>query len=268
MMTQRILRGKSLWIILGSIALLLYIWNWAYHHKTIGFSVKKITSSFTYNPDWAIDEPPQDQLKPIFDQKYKYLASGSQSYAFVSQDGKYVVKFFRMKHLIPSIRDYLNPGRLEHRKQNLLSIFGAHKLAYEELKEDSGLVYLHLNKTDHLNTKLHATDKFGRSYEIDLDKTEFVVQKKAELIFDKIKRLLNQGDRLGANRAILSMLQLVRRQLDQGIVDEDKAVKNNYGFVDDQPIHLDIGRLHYGQKPKDYDHVVARINKWLLENDS
>jgi hypothetical protein len=271
MMTQRILRGKPFWIILCSLACILWIWNWAYHNKTIGFSVKKITSNFAYNPDWVIPEPQGqefDQLQSIFHQKFKYLASGSQSYAFVSEDGKYVIKFFRMKHLIPSIRDYLKPGRLEHRRQNLISIFGAHKLAYDELREDSGLVYLHLNKTQHLNTKLKATDRLGRSYEVDLDKTEFVVQKKAELIFDRLKKLLDKGDRAGADKAIASMLQMIKRQLDMKIVDQDKAVRNNYGFIGDQPVHLDIGRLYRGEKPKDYDRVIERINKWLHENDS
>ena len=48
----------------------------------------------------------------------------------------------------------------------------------------------------------------------------------------------------------------------------DKAVKNNYGFVGDRPIHLDIGRLYKGHKPHDYERIAARIQLWLEENKS
>ncbi len=244
---------------------------WFYQNKTLGFSIAKISSSFSYDPLWAIEEPQGkelEHLKGLLHQKYTYLASGSQSYAFLSADGKYVVKFFRMKHLIPRISDFWKPERIAHQRQNLLSIFGAHKLAFEELREETGLVYLHLNKTDHLKTKFQAVDKLGRTHWIDLDRTEFVVQEKAELIFNRLKRLLDEGDSAAVERSVAAVMQLVRRQIDKQIVDHDKAVKNNYGFVGDRPIHLDIGRIYKGTKPHDYDRIAARIQLWLEENKS
>ncbi len=271
MMTYPILRGKRLSILIVTILFLIWGSYWIYQNKTLGFSVKKITSDFPHNPSLVIEEPQGDdldRLNSILQQKFRFLASGSQSYAFESEDGLYVLKFFRMKHLIPRISDFFRPERLELQRQNLLSIFQAHKLAYDELREDAGLIYIHLNKTDHLKTRLKVVDFLHRTHVVDLDQTEFIIQEKAELIFTRMKRYLKQKDRVGIKQSVASLLQMVRRQLDRGIVDHDKAVKHNYGFVGDRPIHLDIGRIYKADKPKDYDRIASRIQEWLQENSS
>jgi len=126
MMTYQILRGKRFWLLIVLLPLCLWGSYQLYHNKSFGFSPARITSDFAYNPDWAIEEP-QDlvTIKSILGQKFKFLAVGSQSYAFVSEDGKYVVKFFIMKHQIPRLSDLWHPEKVEYRKQNLLSIFKA-----------------------------------------------------------------------------------------------------------------------------------------------
>lgn len=262
MMTDRIFKSKVFWILLVLATVASYK---IYQHKTLGFSVAKISSRFSYNEAFAVQEPEDlEPIKQILSQKYTHLASGSQSYAFVSEDGKYVVKFFRMKHLTHRISDLWRPERRAHQKQNLLSIFRSHKLAYEHLKQESGLVYLHLNKTKHLSLTLPVVDKWGRTHQINLDKTEFVVQEKAELIFNRLAKLRN--DPAALQKSIGSILALVKTQCDKGIVDHDKAVKNNYGFVGDLPIHLDIGRLHFANKPQEVARIKARIELWQQEN--
>jgi hypothetical protein len=264
MMTDRIFKSKMFWILLAVVAIGSYK---IYQHKTLGFSTAKISSGFSYNEGFAVPEPQGEEfenIKKILSQKYTLLASGSQSYAFASADGKYVVKFFRMKHQIPRISDLWRPERRAHQKQNLLSIFESHKLAFEHLKSETGLVYLHLNKTQHLHLTLPAVDKWGRTHNINLDKTEFVVQEKADLIFNRLAQL--KKDPLATRAAIDSVLHLVKIQCDKGIVDHDKAVKNNYGFVGDRPIHLDIGRLHFANKPQEVARIKARIELWQEKN--
>ena len=267
MMTYRILRGKRLWLLLFFTSL----WGsyQLFQNKSLGFGAARITSDFSYHPEWAIEEP-QDlmPLKSILSQKFKFLAVGSQSYAFESEDGKSVVKFFIMKHQIPRLSDLWHPEKVEYRRQNLFSIFRAHKLAYSELKADTGLIYIHLNKTDHLKTQLKVIDRLGRTHHIDLDKTEFVVQEKAELIFTHLKKLLVRGDKEKAQKCIQAVLDVVKRRMDKKISDHDKAVKHNYGFIGDRAIHLDIGRIEQVYKEKEYNRIKERINTWLLENDS
>jgi hypothetical protein len=269
MMTYQILRGKRFWLMLVLPAAVLWGSYQLYQNKSFGFSPARITSDFAYNPDWAIEEPRDlAPLKSIFDQKFKFLAVGSQSYAFVSQDEKYVIKFFIMKHQIPRISDLWHPEKVEYRKENLFSIFKAHKLAFDELKQDTGLIYIHLNKTQDLQTQLQVVDRFGRTHRIDLDRTEFIIQEKAELIFTHLKKLLDKGDKAEVEKCIQATLAIVKRRMDRGISDHDKAVKHNYGFIGDRAIHLDIGRIEKVYKPKEYNRIRERINKWLYANDT
>lgn len=270
MMTYQILRGKRFWLIVG-LPLLLWSSYQLYQNKTLGFSTARITSTFSYNKDLDIEEPvgeELDRLNMIFQQKFKFLAVGSQSYAFESEDGKHVIKFFIMKHQIPRVSDLWHPEKINLRRQNLLSIFNAHKLAYDKMREDAGLIYIHLNKTAHLKTELKVIDRLGRTHLIDLDTVEFALQEKAELIFTHLKKLLKRNDKEGVKKAIASILQLVQRRIDLGISDHDKAVKHNYGFIGDRAVHLDIGRIEKIRKTKEYDRINQRINKWLQSNSS
>ncbi len=267
MMTQSKFRSKILWSVLAA-TLFLWGWHYAYHSKVLGFSVAKITSDFTYHPEWEVAAPlesEQKKMDEIFSQTFKYLGAGSQSYAFVSEDGKTVLKFFRMKHEIFHLRDLWEGDRSQERKENLFSIYASHKLAFEEMQEDAGLMYIHLNKTTDLNKKVKLIDKLHRSYVVDLDQVEFVVQERAELIFDRLQKLRSNKERM--NEALTQVMDLVRRRIDKRIADHDKAVTHNFGFVGDRAIQLDVGRIFRGHKPKDKDRILERIDKWLDQQD-
>ena len=64
--------------------------------KVDGFSVALIHSGLTFNPAWET-APASPELDPIFSQKFHYLGCGGQSFAFVSDDGQYVIKFFKFR---------------------------------------------------------------------------------------------------------------------------------------------------------------------------
>lgn len=226
-------------------ALLLGGYVWLSNHKSFGFSVGKITSSFPADPTFETPLISANLKYALFSQDYRYLSSGAQLYAFVSEDGKYVIKFFRVKKIEDA--------------QKRKSLFSAYKLAYEELRKESGLLMLHLNKTTDLSTKLRVRDKLGFSHTIDLDQTEFVVQEKAELIFDYLKKLPSKDQ---VDQAIGAILDLVRHRIEKGITDQDKAVSHNYGFVDGRPIHLDIGRIYKGTTANEYTRIQTRITSW------
>ena len=119
-----------------------------------------------------------------------------------------------------------------------------------------GLVYLHLNKTRNLHRTLTIIDRTGQEHRVDLDQTEFVIQRKAELIFSYLHKLQSPQE---VQEAIASLLQLVQNRIDKGFSDRDKAVSNNYGFVNGHPIHLDVGRLHRGHKPGELARIQRRI---------
>ena len=74
------------------------------HYQTKGFSVSKTLSNLYYNPEWEVPELKQEErteLDAILDQKFILLGSGGSFFTFISQDKKYVIKFFKMHHLYP-----------------------------------------------------------------------------------------------------------------------------------------------------------------------
>jgi hypothetical protein len=239
-----------------------------------GFSYSQVSSTLAPQAEWAIPAPSseeKEQLQQLFSRPFKFLGEGAQAFAFESSDGKYVLKFFKMRRFTPSWQDHLCPHVVKRRLKNLKWVFNGYKIGYDEFRKETGLVFIHLAKTDHLNQKVTLLDEKGREHQIDLDKTEFILQEKAELIFHRLEKLYAQGDVAKAEKAIASVLDLVKLRIAKGYADRDKAVSNNYGFVGDKAIQLDIGRLYQGVpkkggKERQLLHVKKRIDRWKREN--
>src|SRR5258706_12163985 len=68
----------------------------------------------------------KENIDKILTEPFSFLGSGGQCYAFVSKDEKYVLKFFKQK-------------------ANPCPLFNSCKIAYETLKEETGMLALHLN---------------------------------------------------------------------------------------------------------------------------
>lgn len=252
MMTQLTFKSKILTGLLAIFLVTIFIgWRWQQQDKK--FSKDQISSFLPHHPEWDVSLCSITSLDQIFHQPFYYLATGVQSFAFVSQDGKYVLKFFKTP-------------TTEKRRQKLIQTKTAYHLAYHEFPEDTGLLFIHLTPRQNLQKTVMLIDHKGKQHLIDLDQTPFVVQEKAELIFDRFKKLVMSQDSQGLKRSVAAVLNLVQRRLDRGFTDDDKAVTHNYGFVADRPIHFDIGRLHKGIRDGEYDTFAKRIDTWLLED--
>lgn len=239
---------------------------WFNQRPSLTFSLSRISSDLSYHPEWEVQSPTHN-IDHIFSQEFHYLASGSQSYAFESADGKYVIKFFKMRHLTPHLSDHLRPGAIERRQRNLEQIFTAHKLCYDHMREETGLIFLHLNPTHHLHRTLTISDRLHRRHRVDLDRYAFLVQEKAELIFTRMEKLRSKGDIQGIFQAKEAICSLVKSRIAKGFADQDKAVSHNYGFVGDRPVQVDIGRLFQGTKEGEYERICARLERWMQENN-
>ncbi len=255
-------------IVLLTVALVLGFFVFGKSSSRVSME-KEISSSLQPNPAWMIPSPDpakQQQLQHIFSTPLTFLGKGAQSYAFASSDGKYVVKFFKMRRFTPSFADSLCPHVVRRRLRNLNWVFNGYKTAYDHFREETGLIFIHLAKTQNLNCKATLIDAAGEQFTLDLDSTEFVVQEKAELIFAYLDRLYRQGKNKEAEKAIAQVFQIVKHRMAEGYADRDKGVSNNYGFVGDRAIQLDIGRLYKGSKPGQLEHVEKRIERWQHEN--
>jgi len=253
------------------------------HRKTEGFALYKILSNLPFHAEWTsppLSEEESGALTTLLNQPFHYLAKGAQSYVFISEDQETVIKFFRIYHMRPplwmralQLPAALQPYRIRkmlEKREELAKDFQSYLIALKEMKEETGLLYVHLNKTSHLQKHLTLYDKIGVIYDVDLDKMEFLVQKKAELIYPSIKKLMDVEGEAAAKEAIGALVQLLVTRCEKGIFDKDPDLNTNFGFLHKQPVQIDVGRFRYettAPSPAVYHSQILRITdnlrQWL-----
>lgn len=251
------------------------------HKQTRGFQLHKILSR--QQPDSQDPLPPvseREELRAIFNQRFYFLGSGGQCYAFLSEDKRTVLKFFKKHHMRTweFIKSIPLPSFLAAYRQKILqkslhqspALFESCKISYLELKERTGLIYLHLNKTDYLQRKLTIVDKLGIAYEIDLDSIDFAVQKKAEFIKPRLKKLIKENDLATAKECIESMLGLIVERCHKGILDRDPNFRRNMGLIGNQAIEIDLGSYSKDESLKNPERFktelldkTQKLKQWL-----
>lgn len=273
------------WLILALVLLSVFGLVRAYLRITDDFRIANITYEFPYHPEWEIASlsvQEEQNLNDILKQNFHYIGKGAQSYAFTSDDGIYVLKFFKFKHLKPHWLTAILPniGPLSNYKEqvrlrkikNFNSVFTGYKIAYDLHKEESGLVYIQLNPT-HIVKKVTLIDKIGLEHSVDLGEVVFVIQKKGETTRTVLNELLKNGDVATAKHRIHQVFDLYLSEYRKGIYDRDHGIMHNIGFIGDQPFHLDMGKMSKDNAMKDPKvfqedliKVAAKIEIWMHAN--
>ncbi len=238
--------------------------------KTGGFRLKKATTLHSY-PFGAISQGVPREAN----QSFYYLASGVQSYVFIGEDGETILKLFKHHHFGPSI-DLLKktlPKKLadsiiKKREGRMKNIFDSALIAYVELQEKTGVFYLHLGKTDQLLNSISLHDKLGISHQIDLDHTEFLLQRRAETVYEKLHHLFEKTKVDEAISSMKELLQLIETRSRQGIKNKDGNILENCGFYHGSPLEIDIGSFIHRNKsshnPDPHKKAVVRATLQLL----
>lgn len=285
-MNPRFKTFKLLFLFPLSLALLYHVLATFCDIRTDGFSVARIHSDLSYRSDWETAPlSPENKIKleSGLEQKFHYLGCGGQCFAFGSEDGRYVIKFF--KHKIRKPYSYFLklplPWPLSERQKRYLEKalfklnrdFTSYKIAYEELQEETGVIYIHLNKGPFPSPSVTIVDKLGIEHQIALDKVEFVIQSKAELVYSRIEGLMVKGDLAEARQALRAILEVIVSRCKKGIFDEDPRIHRNFGFVNDKPIFIDVGRFVRDPLRKDPSvykadlrTITKRFRSWLNES--
>lgn len=237
-------------------------------HKN-GFNFDKVLSCDTFQSEWAVSSPAF--LSDIFSQPFIYLTSGSQSYVFISQDQKYVIKFFKNNRLTPKkwLKHIDLPGlsalryeKVVKREENLKRQFDLIKSIFDQCKEDVGLVYVHLNPSKDL--KIHLPLLYqGQKFQVDLDEYPFLLQERAELIYPRLTRLMKDHDRAGAVNAMRALLNLIRNRSERGFEDFDNGYSKNYGYIGERAIQIDIGFLAPSTNRSSPVHEIQKVGEML-----
>ncbi len=246
------------------------------HKATDGFALVNVYAPTEDNKKWHREgDIPGHLLK----QTFTYFGSGSQSYVFFSEDGTTVLKLFKFQHMrTPPLINFLpNVGILGKKREKKRSIlektFDSLCLAYDEMKEETGLITLHLAKTSNLKQTITIIDRIGKKHFLNLDQVEFLLQKKGTLAYTAIDRWMAEGNQKAAETAICSLLRLAKDRCQKGIFDKDPDFSTNFGYINTTPFQIDFGRLSpYEQEKKRevYGPEMIRITRafesWIAEN--
>lgn len=275
---------RLIWVVLAGA--LLFFSVRAYYRLTDDFRLSNITYELPHHAEWEIQPLgpfEKGRVEAALDQPYRYIGKGAQSYAFLSRDGNYVIKFFKFKHLKPSwlVESLPNISVFESykakknlRKERLVSsVFKGYKLAYDLHREQSGLLFIHLNKTSDLKKEMTLFDKIGRAHRIDLDSTIFVLQERAKTTRDVVEEALAKGNLPLAQQRIDQIIALYLSEYRKGIYDRDHGLMHNTGFVGEKAIHLDVGKMTREQEMEkrerylpDLEILGKRFEEWLKVN--
>lgn len=273
------------WIILTLFFIILIGSVRLYFRITDDFRIANISHEIPYHPEWETPQltvEDQKELNTVLQQKFFYLGKGAQSYVFASEDSRYVIKFFKFKHLKPSLLVSLLPNvppftpflqRTAVRKQKKFdSIFTGYRLAFDLNRQESGLFFMQLNPSRQQKF-VTVVDKIGFERTIDIGTLPYIIQRKGETLRTILAKNLDQNDLSLAKQNIDKIFNLYLSEYRKGIYDRDHGVLHNTGFQGDAPLHLDVGKLSKDDRIKnpviheqDLTKVAARMIPWLQNN--
>lgn len=242
------------------ISICLYGAGRLYFALTAGFTVGNVTDLPDIQP-FTLKKPSEEKLKEVsalLDQPFHYLGKGCQSYVFESADGKYVLKFLKLQRFrpqwylsyLPGMKEYRQRKALE-KKQKLLPLLSSWKIAYEDLAEETGVIYFHLPGVGKWDRQLTVIDKTEWRHNIDPDQTAFLLQRKASMLCPTLVEKMKHGDLDGAKELLNHLVTSLIYEYKRGFGDNDHALMQNTGVLDGRPVHIDVGQLSNEERFKD-----------------
>ena len=171
---------------------------------------------------------PSSELLALLDQPFFYLDQGCQTYVFLSQDQKSVLKIIRTERFRPPFwaRWILLPKRVgekltKGRTANLQHAMASYRIAYAFLPNETKISYVHLGQTKGL-PKVQLKNRFFQTFEVDLNRVGFLIQKRAEPM--KKALLEKKGDLLYAQKIIASFVSLASSMQEKNIRNRDYKI--------------------------------------------
>lgn len=276
------MKKKSLLLAALSLCLLLVGLERLYYRQNGGFRIANVLSPVP--PVYTCDED-LSKIDHLLDQPFRFLGSGGTSYVFLGEDQTTVLKLFKHQHLItknflfhlhfPGVLDTLRIDKIAKREKQHLHkrqafFFNSCKLAYQHLKEETGLIFLCLAPNAHFTREIKLIDAWGIPHYLDLSQTEFALQKKADMLFPTLEQLLSSGRKEEVKDAIDSLLSLMHTRCNKGIGDRDPNLLINFGFVSGKAVEIDLGSYYLKSTPNSPFQTAQEIflstyalQKWL-----
>lgn len=256
-----------------------------YFLLTDDFRMGNVVFNLPHHIEWEtqLTEEKEAQVKDILSQEFYYLAKGAQSYAFSSEDGRYVLKIFKFKHMKPSffvkmlpsltMFEHYKTSHLKRKKVLLDRLFSGYLLAFERHREETGIVHIQLNKTEKFEQPIVLHDKMGFRHTVQPERLYFVIQEKAVQTEQVLRHALDAGNVALAKKRMHQIFELYHSEYAKGLSDSDIGVMRNTGFVGEKPIHFDVGELTLERgieraevQLEDFEKIAAEFDAWFKTN--
>lgn len=240
--------------------------TWIAVERTDRFSEEAISGPLFSTAPSPLFAPIEEALS----QPYHFLSKGRQAFVFESEDRKTVIKFFNQNYYRVPWYVVFFPQRqkekeIEKRKEREQFYRESYSLAAAHMKEETGLLYLHLAPSGNNLPSLSLRDRASRFWTIDLNRVPFVLQKKGEPFYPALEALYTAQGEKALLFAIDQFLDLIACRIRCGIADADHDVEHNFGFCDGKPFHLDPGRWRKARElsERDWWSATHRFRDWL-----
>jgi hypothetical protein len=222
------------------------------------FNLKYIESNMESRGDWEVRlSPDHDRFFYVVSQQALcWIGKGENSYIFRTSDEKYIVKFIHVGTMNSSQAHgffktlFAKNGKRNKKTSQFEDLFMSSRICFDEIQEETGVIYAHLNRT---NAKIHGLkliDSYGQSHRVCGDDTCFVVQQKASPLIPKLTDLMEKGNIEEAKTRVDQVFELLVSLAQKGFVDGDDGLilNNNIGFTDNRAIYLDTWHFFRAKK--------------------
>ncbi len=254
-----------------------------YFTVTDGFRVSKVLQGYPISYYWEAlpsafsEEDIPDEILPILNQEFSYLARGQQCYVFESDDGKYVLKLIRThKERYPfwvylPFFDEKRKAEVQWKESRRKRNANSYQLAKDILSEETGLIYFHLKQTLDLKRQITVRDLLGRKYLLDADNMQFLIQKKMVPLLSEIEK--QKDDQEYMLSTIDSLFDWVSKRASKGVRNKNRRCMKNLGFMEGKIVEYDVGEFRINPdliNPYRFNKELLKSTKefraWLSSN--
>ena len=254
------------------------------HNQTDGFTPRKIRIAFKDqtipHTSSSPSELEKEKITNILTQPLHYIGRGGQCYAFATSDQNYVVKLLKYNNNYPRIwfRLFQFPLKLENYRQQKLSKklkklkteYESYQVALENLQQETGILYVHLDADTLTNIQIKIFDKTKVLHTLSADNLQFYIQKKGTPLYPEFKKMIEEGNLEKAKESLDEMASYLTKRCKKNIIDKDDGIWRNFAFYQNHPFQIDIGQFSYDPSmtsEKDYKKNLIDFTKdfrcWL-----
>lgn len=145
------------------------------------------------------------------------------------------------------------------------ALLASYKLAFNTFKEESGLLFAHLDNSSSLNAQISIYDPLNIEHKIEADETTFILQKRADLVLPTLKSHLEKKELQAAKECLTSLVALARRCSEKGIYDRDPHLTKNFGFIENRALLIDCGSLSTERADQRESMKSGSLEQWLAD---